>query len=112
MNNKAEVRFFQTDRKQWPTRLLNMELHARLAVPTRAVTIVTHLANVDEWERQLKDTQVKVSTPFRVKGKPLEGLILVDHLDAQALVEMHKLVIKEGAEFSVIDLRSLSGIKR
>ncbi|MNL09736.1 hypothetical protein D3C87_1305080 [compost metagenome] len=100
---KPEVRFFQSDTRSTPKRMDRMELHARLS--DRPVTIVTDLGGTHNWKEQLKGSDIRVVTPYRIKGEQLDGLVLVDMLDAPALLEMHKLVIKQGAEFNVVDMR-------
>lgn len=100
---KPEVRFFQSGVRDTTRRMDRMELHARLS--DRPVTIITDMGGMDNWKGQLKGMNIRVLTPYRAKGEQLEGLVLVDHMNSSLLLEVHKLVIKQGAEFSVVDMR-------
>lgn len=100
---KPEVRFFQSGVRDHDRRMDRMEIHARIS--NRPVTIITDISEITGWKTKLKGTNVRVLTPYRAKGEQLKGLVLVDQMSSQLLLELHKLVIKQGAEFSVVDMR-------
>ncbi len=101
---KTEVRFFQANPNDIERRRTRMEIHARLH--DGPVTVVTSLADKELWEQNVAGTNIKVTTALRTRNKKLRGLVLVDALDKEGLIDMHKQVIQLGAAFEVVDIRN------